>query len=72
LRYARSIGFKRSGIIESSRRIIVEVLSTEKVDTPINSELSSKYLKKIVDESNKRFEQNSKRVKKLYKFFRKK
>lgn len=71
LKYARSIGFKRSGVIEASRRIIVEIASTEKVDAPLNNLLSDSYLKKIVDESNKRFSQNEARVKKLYRFFRK-
>ncbi|MDD2654758.1 MAG: hypothetical protein PHI86_06615 [Candidatus Omnitrophica bacterium] len=69
LKFARSIGFKRSGIIESEKRVVVEVSGTEKIDAPVNNKLSRDYIEKLIDEANLRIERNTARVNVLKKYF---
>jgi tRNA wybutosine-synthesizing protein 3 len=56
LRKARKAGWKRSGIMTIKKRIILELLSTEKMELPVmdNKEVlvSDDYLKLLVRESN--------------------
>jgi tRNA wybutosine-synthesizing protein 3 len=71
LNIAREHGFKRSGIIAMNRRIIVEILSQEKVDTiiGINGKIvvNDKYLKLLIKIANSKLELNIKKIKNLEK-----
>ena len=69
LHIANMSGFKRSGIISTSKRIMIECLSTEKVEIPfrykdellIDDNLKS-YLTKIIKISNKRLKRSRKKI----------
>ncbi|MBD3204504.1 hypothetical protein GF327_09515, partial [Candidatus Woesearchaeota archaeon] len=67
---ANQAGFRRAGIITISRRIIIEIFSTERIDVPVseNKELlvSSDYLKFLVKEANKKLLISRKKIKKLF------
>ncbi len=67
---AKFVGFKRSGIMATSKRIIVEICSTEKLEAPIckNGKLivSDEYLKFLIFEANKKMKQNEIKTKKFY------
>lgn len=74
LNKSRISGFKRSGIISIKKnKIIVEILSTEKLELPIirNNQilLNKNYLKILIQESNKNLEKTWKKIEKLEKFF---
>jgi len=66
---AREVGLKRSGVISSKNRIVVEVLGTERLELPIavNGELvvSDEYLELIVDIANKKLKRTREKIKKL-------
>lgn len=68
---AKFSGFKRSGIMATKKRIIIEVTSTEHMDTIIarNNELiaSESYLKILVEEADKKMARNRKKTEKLFK-----
>ncbi len=68
VKLGRSIGFKRSGI-QSTRKMIVEICSTEKIDTIIAEKgkllVNDSYLNILVRETNKKFEKNKEKIKKL-------
>jgi tRNA wybutosine-synthesizing protein 3 len=70
LNLAREVSFKRSGIITKRRRIIVEIASTEKVDTIIAQKgkvlVGDDYLTILIKEANKRMRKNTKKLKRLY------
>ena len=51
---ARKIGFKRSGIITSVDKIIIELSSPEKLEFPLVEDLSDEFLEKIVEEANRK------------------
>ncbi len=60
LRAAREIGFKRSGLFEIDTRYIIELMSTEKIDTIIakggETLVSNEYIQTLVMEANKRLQ----------------
>ncbi|MBI2575903.1 hypothetical protein HYV84_01715 [Candidatus Woesearchaeota archaeon] len=66
LQAVRDAGLKRTGIINIGRRVVVEILGTEFLEAPvaIQGELvaSDEYLKILINEANKRLEQNHKRL----------
>jgi tRNA wybutosine-synthesizing protein 3 len=71
LNAARDIGFKRSGIISIGKsKIIMELVSTEKIETIIakNKKLlvDESYLKILIKEGNEKLERTWKKIDKLY------
>lgn len=71
---ARSVGFKRTGI-QSLKKIMVEVASSDYIDTIIarNNKLlvDERYLKVLVDEANKKLKRNKEKVKEFYRLLKK-
>lgn len=67
LNIARDCGFKRAGIIAHSKRFVVEIASTEKLDAIIAKEnkvlVDDNYLKELINESNLRLSNNKKKGK---------
>jgi tRNA wybutosine-synthesizing protein 3 len=68
---AQKTGLKRSGVISSANKIIVEILDTEKLELPIgiNGKLvvSSQYLELIVEKANTKLKRTRKKIKHLKK-----
>lgn len=68
LNKARAVGFKRSGI-QSIRKNIVEIISTEKIDAPIaekgNLLIDDIYLKKLIKEANKKLKSTRLKIKRF-------
>jgi len=69
LRVAGLIGFKRCGLFEVEKRFILELMSTEKIDTIIAKDgkvlVSDDYLKVLVDEANKKLARTWEKTQKL-------
>ena len=69
LKTAISCGFKNSGIKSIGRKIIVEVLSTERLDVPIGNDGSlfcnKKHIELLTDISNEIFIKSNKKMQKL-------
>ena len=69
LRKARLIGWKRSGIISFGKRIMVELISTERLEFPIIDRgrilVDSDFLRLIVQKSNKKLKNGWKKIWKL-------
>lgn len=67
---ARSVGFKKSGIQATRKKISVEVSSSDIIDTIIatngNLVVDDSYLKILIDEANKKMKRNKKKLKKFY------
>ena len=67
---AKFVGFKKSGIIASSNRIVIELLSTENIILPIIDRgkilVSDEFLKLLISEANKKLERTRKKINKLY------
>ncbi|MBW2981328.1 hypothetical protein KY343_00480 [Candidatus Woesearchaeota archaeon] len=65
----RDIGFKRTGIQSTKNKIIIEIASTEILNTIIakNKKLlvDNSYLKILIKEANKKLEQNNKKIKRF-------
>lgn len=70
LKIVRDLGIKRAGIININKRIIIEVIGTEAMETIIarNSSMlvGDDYLKILVNEANKKLERNKNKVRELY------
>lgn len=70
---ARDIGFKRTGIQSTKNKIIIEIASTEILNTIIakNKKLlvNNDYLKILIQEANKKIEQNKSKIKRFYRLF---
>lgn len=66
---ARDIGFKRSGIQSTKRKIVVEVASTEIIDAIIAKKgkllVTDDYLKVLIQEANKKLKRTRDKIKKL-------
>lgn len=64
-----ALGFKRSGIISTSKRIILEIIGTEQMSTIIADRgrvlITDSYLNSLVAEANKNMSENIKNIKKL-------
>ena len=69
LKTAIACGFKNSGIKSIGRKIVVEVLSTERLDVPIGNDGSlfcnKKHLELLTDISNEIFVKSNKKIEKL-------
>lgn len=72
---AQKTGLKRSGVISSVNKIMVEILDTEKLELPIgiNGKLvvSPHYLELIVEKTNTKLKRTRKKIKKLEKNIKK-
>lgn len=70
LKIVRDLGIKRAGIINVNKRIIIEIIGTEAMETIIARDgemlVSDDYLKIVVNEANKKLGRNKKKVKELY------
>jgi len=71
LSVARDIGFRRSGIISIGKyKIIMELISTEKIETIISkngkSLIDENYMKVLIKEGNQKLEKTWKKIDKLY------
>jgi len=67
---AFSCGFKNSGIKSISNKIIVEILSTERIDVPLGERellVNEEYLRFLVKYANKALEKSRKKLEKLNK-----
>ena len=69
LKKARTIGFKRGGIISGGKRFVLELIGTEKLELPIIKEgrilVDDKFLRLIVKKSNENLKKSWKRIEKL-------
>jgi len=70
LRIARNFGFKRAGIMALKEgRYMIEICSTERVDTPLAQNglflVDKEYIRYLVKLANKQFEKGRKRLKRL-------
>ena len=68
---ARAVGFKRTGIQSTKRKITIEIGSTEIIAAIIADKgrvlVGEDYLKKLVDEANKKLMRNKEKIKKFLK-----
>jgi tRNA wybutosine-synthesizing protein 3 len=75
LKIIRDVSFKRSGIISASKRIVLEILDTEKMETIIAKKgvlyLKGKYAKVLVEEANTKLRSTKLKIKKLYSVLKK-
>ena len=75
LNAAREVGFKRSGMIATGKRIIVEIVSTEMMAAIVAKKgkfvVDNNYLKLLVKEANARMKKNKKKIDEFYKKIRK-
>lgn len=66
---ARKAGLKRSGVISSGKKIIVEILDTERLELPIavggKVVVSEEYFTLVLDIANKKLERTRKKMKRL-------
>jgi len=71
LRIALASGFKNSGIKTRGKKIIVEITSTERVDTPLGREgkimCSEEYLELLIEAANHTIERGDKKINRLTK-----
>ena len=69
LNKAKSAGFKRSGIISTNKNPVVEIIGSEKMETILVKKgavlIDKSYVSVLLEEANKRFLANMKRVKEL-------
>ena len=70
LNLARDIGFRRSGIISIARKIILELISTEKIETIVSKNgklvIGEDYFKILIKEGNKKLGKTWKKIEKFY------
>ena len=71
LNKARKVGWKKSGIITTSGKFVVELFSTERIDVPIMNKgkilVDDNYLKLVLKEANSKLERTWNKIKKLEK-----
>jgi len=71
LNKAKFAGWKRSGMIASKKRVILELMSTEKLELPVMNKgkllVDDNYLKLIVKEANRKLKRVREKIKKLEK-----
>ena len=71
LKKARTVGFKRGGLISGGNRFVLELIGTEKLEFPIIKDgkvlADENFLKEIVQKSNKNLGKGWEKIKKLKK-----
>jgi len=69
LNKARRVGWKKSGIITTSGKFVVELFSTERIDVPIMNKgkilVDDNYLKLVLKEANSKLERTWDKIEKL-------
>ncbi len=69
LNIAKDSGLKRSGIISTASKVMVEIISSELLETPISKNfqlmVEDNYLEFIIDEANAKLKRTHNRIKKL-------
>lgn len=72
---ARAVGFKRSGIQSTRKKIVIEIASTEIIDAIIADKgkllVDEDYLKILIEKANKKIEKNKNKIKRFYTLFKK-
>lgn len=67
---SKFIGFKRSGIMATNKRIMVELTSTESMDVPIAKDhkllVDLNYINYLVNQANQKLRRNREKIKKLF------
>ncbi len=75
LEVCRTLGFKHSGIIGKSKRVMVEIIFNDKIDVPIASNgtlfVDSKFIDFLVSKANDKFSRNRELLKKFLKEIKK-
>ena len=70
LNIARDIGFRRSGVISVGRKLVLELVSTEKIEAIVSRKgkllIDKDYLKVLVNEGNKKLERTWKKIDRLH------
>lgn len=65
----RCVGLKHSGILNTRKRIIVEIITNDRMDVPISKDktmlVSQKYFEFLIDLANKKLMDSRKRMEKL-------
>jgi tRNA(Phe) wybutosine-synthesizing methylase Tyw3 len=65
----KAAGFKRCGLINFKKRIILEIMSTEMVETPVimggKVIAGDSYIAEVVEAANRNMEKNTERMKAL-------
>jgi len=71
LNKARFAGWKRSGMIAEGKRVILELMSTEKLELPVMNNrkllIDDDFLRLLVEEANKKLERTWEKIRKLEK-----
>lgn len=71
---ARESGLKRSGIFLLNKRIICEIMSTERIETIVSKNrkllINKRYFFVLVKEANKKLRRTRKKMKKFYDLFK--
>jgi len=66
---SRRVGWKKSGITTTSKKFVVELFSTERIDVPIMNKgkilVDDDYLKLLVDEANSKLVRTWEKIKRL-------
>ncbi|MBR9690434.1 hypothetical protein GOV08_01995 [Candidatus Woesearchaeota archaeon] len=66
---AKTAGFKRSGIMATKKRVMIEISSTESIDAPISKDgrllVDKNYINILVNEANKKLKRNGEKAKKF-------
>lgn len=69
LNTARDSGFKRAGIISLGEHPVVEIISSEQMNTPLIANgkiiVADEYIKTLISEANKKMQRNREKLKKL-------
>ena len=69
LSVAHEVGFKRSGIIATTKRFIIEIMSNENITAPIFDEkllINQEYMDYLVNLGNEKMVNSRNRVKKFF------
>jgi tRNA wybutosine-synthesizing protein 3 len=71
LNLVKSIGLKRSGIVSTTTKIMVEVISSEQLQTPISKDnqllVEDNYLEFLIDEANRKLKRTHNKIDVLFK-----
>lgn len=69
LGFAKIAGFKHAGIMDFGSRIMLEIISTDRIDTPIAFEkklfMSDDYLRFLIELANSKLKRTREKIKKL-------
>jgi tRNA wybutosine-synthesizing protein 3 len=70
LNLARQLGIKRSGIISTGNKNVVEMIGTERIDTIIAKDgrllVSDEYLQLLIEKSNRKMHRNWENINKVF------